>query len=92
MALNSAETLATTCPKKLPEGLTERLAILSYTLEAMARSLGALRPTFTTFYGLLDDKQKARLVAMGMSNDANGRQDVAGKRSGSKKIPFVSNG
>ena len=28
VALNGAETLATTCPKKLPEGLTERLAIL----------------------------------------------------------------
>ena len=85
VALNSAETLATTCPKKLPEGLTERLAILSHTLEAMARSLGALRPTFTTFYGLLDDEQKARLVAMGMSNDASGKQDVASKRSGSKQ-------
>ena len=51
----------------------------------MAGSLGALRPTFTTFYGLLDDEQKARLVAMGMSNDASGKQDVASKRSGSKQ-------
>jgi LTXXQ motif family protein len=85
VALNSAETLAITCPKKLPEGLTERLAILSHTLEAMAGSLEALRPTLTTFYGLLNDEQKARLVAMGMSNDASGKQDVASKRSGSKQ-------
>ena len=58
---------------------------MSHTLEAMAGSLAALRPTFTTFYGLLDDEQKARLVAMGMSNDASGKQDVASKRSGSKR-------
>jgi hypothetical protein len=85
VALNTAETLAATCPKRLPEGLNEQLAILSHTLEAMATSLGALRPTFTTSYGLLDDEQKARLVAMGMSNDASGKQDVASKRNGSKR-------
>jgi hypothetical protein len=84
LALDSAETLATTCPKKLPEGLAERLAILSHTLEAMAASLGVLRPTFTTFYGLLNDEQKARLVAMGISNNASGKEDVASKQNGSK--------
>ena len=84
VALDSAETLATTCPKKLPEGLAERFAILSRTLEAMAASLGVLRPTFTTFYGLLNDEQKARLVAMGISNNAGGKEDVASKQNGSK--------
>ena len=92
VALNGAKTLTTTCPKKLPEDLTERLAILSHTLEAMAGSLAALRPTFTTFYGLLDDEQKARLVAMGMSNDASGKQDVASKRSGSNEFPLSAMG
>ena len=58
VALDSAETLATTCPKKLPEGLPEKFAILSHTLEAMAASLGVLRPTLTTFYSLLNDEQK----------------------------------
>src|SRR6516164_2589214 len=84
VALDSAETLATTCPKKLPEGLAERFAILSHLLEAMAASLGVLRPTFTTFYGLLNDEQKARLVAMGISNNASGKEDVASKQNGSK--------
>jgi hypothetical protein len=84
-ALSGAETLATNCPKKLPEGLTERLAILSHTLEAMTASLGVLRPTFTTFYGLLNDEQKARLVAMAISNNASGKQDVATKQNGSKQ-------
>jgi hypothetical protein len=85
VALNSAETLATTCPKRLPESLTERVAILSHTLEAMAASLGVLRPTFTTFYGLLNDEQKAHLVAMGISNNASGKQDVAIKQNGSRQ-------
>jgi hypothetical protein len=83
VALDSAETLATTCPKKLPEGLTERLAILSHTLEAMAASLRVLRPTFTTFYRLLNDEQKARLVTMDISNNASGKRDVASKCVGS---------
>jgi hypothetical protein len=84
VALDSAETLATTCPKKLPEGLAEKFAILSHTLEAMAASLGVLRPTFTTFYGLLNDEQKARLVAMDISNNASGKEDIATKQNGSK--------
>ena len=84
VALDSAETLATTCPKKFPEGLADRFAILSHLLEAMAASLGVLRPTFTTFYGLLNDEQKARLVAMGISNNASGKEDVASKQNGSK--------
>src|SRR6478672_4045017 len=75
VALDSAETLATTCPKKLPESLAERLAKLSHTLEAMAASLGVLRPTFTTFYGLLNDEQKARLVAMSYLTMQAGSKD-----------------
>jgi hypothetical protein len=85
VAHDSAETLAAACPKKLPEDLTEGLAISSHTLEAMAASLGVLRPTFTTFYGLLNDEQKARLVAMTMSNNANGKEDVASKQTDSKQ-------
>jgi hypothetical protein len=68
---------------------------VSHTLEVMAASLAALRPTFATFYGLLDDEQKARLVAMTMSNNPEaqpaqirrpiGKQDIAHKRSDSKQ-------
>jgi len=92
-ALDTAETLGATCPKALPKGINEQLAILSHTLEAMATSLRALRPTFATFYGLLDDEQKARLVAMGVSNNSRARSEQDGratgrnidKRSGSKQ-------
>ncbi len=41
----------------------------------MAASLATLRPTFATFYGLLSDEQKARLVAKTASGDAQLRSD-----------------
>jgi hypothetical protein len=45
-------------------------------------NLPSRRPT--TFYGLLNDEQKARLVAMGISNNASGKEDVASKQNGPK--------
>jgi hypothetical protein len=50
-----------------------------------SRARGPNCPTFTTFYGLLNDEQKARLVAMGISNNASGKQDVATKQNSSKQ-------
>ena len=59
----------------------------------MAASLAALRPAFVTFYDLLNDEQKARLVAKTISTDAQPRsaeksrsnqsQDVANRHSNS---------
>ena len=46
VALDSAETLATTCPKKLPESLAERLAILSHTLEGNGGFPRGIAPDF----------------------------------------------
>ena len=86
VALDTAETLGATCPKALPKGLNGQLAILSHTLEAMATSLRALRPTFATFYGLLDDEQKARLVAMGVSNNSRARSEQDGRATGRQNI------
>ena len=41
----------------------------------MAATLAALRPAFATFYDLLNDEQKARLVAKTVSTDAQPRSD-----------------
>src|SRR6516225_5383003 len=65
--------------------LRNRVGDFGSAIERMIRSLGVLRPTFTTFYGLLGDEQKARLVAMGISNNASGKQDVAIKQNGSRQ-------
>jgi len=63
-ALDASESLAAACPKKASASIHERLEALGRALDAMATSLAPLRPTFAAFYGLLDDEQKARLVAM----------------------------
>jgi hypothetical protein len=91
-ALNASEALVAACPKNVSASVRERLDILSRTLDAMAASLATLRPTFATFYGLLGDEQKARLVAMMLSKDteppsedkSRSRQDVARRLGGSR--------
>ena len=92
-ALNGSESLAAACPKNVSGSVHERLDTLSRSLGAMAASLAALRPAFVTFYDLLNDEQKARLVAKTISTDAQPRsaeksrsnqsQDVANRHSDS---------
>jgi LTXXQ motif family protein len=60
---------------------------LSRTLDAMAASLAALRPAFARFYGLLNDEQKARLVAMTSSGDAQTQSEDASR---SRQSPDVT--
>jgi hypothetical protein len=89
VALDSAETLATTCPsfRKALRGL----AILSHTLEAMAASLGVLRPTFTTFYGCSMTSKKHVLWRWPyLTMQAARRMSLANRTA--QKIPFVSIG
>jgi hypothetical protein len=64
VALDASETLAAACPKNPSASLHERLETLGRTLDAMATSLTTLWPAFATFYGLLDDEQKARIITM----------------------------
>jgi hypothetical protein len=91
-ALNESESLATACPKNVSGSVHERLDTLSRTLGTMAASLATLRPTLATFYGLLSDEQKARLVAKTASTDtqpsdekprSHQSQDVANRHGGS---------
>jgi len=61
----AAETIAAACPNDFPGKSTERLALMEKRLEAMLQAVKTVRPAFDTFYGLLDDDQKARLDAAG---------------------------
>ena len=91
VALDDSEWLAAACPKNVSVSIHERLESLSRALDAMGASLATLRPAFATFYGLLNDEQKARLVAMTSPRDAQAQseeashspqsQDVAQRRS-----------
>lgn len=95
VALEASKALAAVCPRNGLASIHERLETLSRTLEAMADSLAQLRPAFATFYALLDDEQKARLVAMPPAKDARTQpeeasrsrqtQDVAQRRASSDR-------
>jgi len=67
---DAADKLASACPKQLPSELGARLEMVSQLTNAMITALAPVRPTLETFYRLLDDEQKARLVAMSFSRDA----------------------
>jgi hypothetical protein len=86
VTLQASEALASACPKDLPGNVPERLEVLSHALEAMAASLATLRPTFATFYGLLSDEQKARLVAKTASTDAQPRSDEKSRSHPSQEV------
>ena len=75
VAIDTSESLAAACPKDASASIHERLGTLSRTLDAMAASLASLRPAFAKFYGLLSDEQKARLVAMTSSKDAQAQSE-----------------
>jgi hypothetical protein len=78
-ALEASQSLAAVCPRNSSASIQERLKTLGQTLEAMADSLAQLRPAFATFYALLDDEQKARLVAMPPSKDARTQPEEAAR-------------
>jgi len=78
-AVDASESLAAACPKNASTSIHERLKSLSRTLESMAASLATLRSPFATFYGSLNDEQKARLVAMTVPKDAPAQSDDASR-------------
>jgi hypothetical protein len=52
----------------------------------MGASLATLRPAFATFYGLLNDEQKARLVAMTSPRDAQAQSEEASNSPQSQDV------
>ena len=86
VALDAAASLAAACPKNASASIHERLETLSRALDAMAASLATLRPAFATFYGLLNDEQKARLVAMTSRRDAQTQSEEASHSRQSQEV------
>jgi hypothetical protein len=83
VALEASKSLAAVCPRIGSASIHERLETLGRTFEAMADSLEQLRPAFARFYTLLDDEQKARLVAMPPSKDARTQSEEGSRSRGS---------
>ena len=66
-AADAANKLNATCPKNVPAALTDRLDTMRASLDAIKAALVPLRPGFVDAYAALSDEQKARLVALTMS-------------------------
>jgi hypothetical protein len=79
-ANGAAKTLDAKCPKRIPRELTAKIDVLDDALGLIADSLVGLRPAFETFYGLLEDEQKGRLLTMNLSGSQPSRPDRAAAR------------
>jgi len=65
----AVEPLDADCPKEIGNQLSEKIAALEHALQLMAGSLESLRFALADFYRLLDDEQKAQLLALSLSNN-----------------------
>jgi hypothetical protein len=76
-ATEAADKLNAACPKDVPATLTERLDTMRASLDAIKAALVPLRPAFVDAYAALNDEQKARLVALTMSQQVTPAQQGA---------------
>jgi hypothetical protein len=67
-AAAAAKALEAACPSRSPAELTAKIDALDATLSLLVDSLIGLRPALATFFDLLDDEQKARLVIINLSS------------------------
>ncbi len=86
-ANDAAVTLSAACPKDTPAELVQRLDQLCRALDAIAASLATLRPALATFYDMLDDEQKARLVAMDFSRKSPPKSDRGERETAHERAP-----
>jgi len=63
-SVKAAEVIRAACPTALPLTAPARLAAMEQRIEAMKSAIGIIQPAMEKFYGLLNDEQKAKLVAM----------------------------
>ncbi|MBN9601757.1 MAG: Spy/CpxP family protein refolding chaperone [Afipia felis] len=63
-SVKAAETIRAACPTTLPLTAPARLAAMEQRIEAMKSAIGIIQPPMEKFYGLLNDDQKAKLIAI----------------------------
>jgi hypothetical protein len=69
-AADAADKLKATCPKEVPAPLPDRLATMRASLDATTAALSPLRPGFVAASATLNDRQRARLVALSIRKAA----------------------
>jgi hypothetical protein len=72
-SVKAAQTIRAACPTTLPLTAPARLAAMERRIEAMKSAIGIIQPAMEKFYGLLNDDQKARLVAMSPREKQGGK-------------------
>src|SRR5262245_1442948 len=74
-AKKATERLAADCPQDVPAALSARLEAVEQGIDAALAAFDAVEPALATFYGALDDEQKARLYRdMAAPAAANARE------------------
>jgi len=63
-SVKAAETIRAACPTTLPLTAPARLAAMEQRIEAMKSAIGIIQPPMEKFYSLLNDDQKAKLIAI----------------------------
>src|SRR5260370_855640 len=80
-AKQAAERLAADCPQDVPAALSARLEAVEQGIDTALKAFDTVQPALQTFYGALDDEQKARLYrdmaapAAGNAPQATSRRD-----------------
>jgi LTXXQ motif family protein len=74
-SVSAAQMIRASCPTQAASSGSARLAAMQERLQAMIKAVSAMQPPLETFYGLLDDVQKARLNAL-----AEDRRKIPGTR------------
>ena len=79
-AKTAAERLAADCPQDVPAAPAARLEAVEQGIDAALAAFDAVEPALATFYGTLDDEQKARLYRDMAAPAAPAARETAGRR------------
>jgi len=76
-SVKAAQTIRAACPATLPLTAPARLAAMEQRIEAMKSAIGIIQPAMEKFYGLLNDDQKAKLIAMSPREKQSGKETAS---------------
>jgi hypothetical protein len=83
-SVKAAQGIRAACPTQIALTSPARLAAMQARIEAMISAVGTVEPPLQTFYGLLDDDQKARLNALGQDQRKDQHQAEAARAKNAK--------
>jgi LTXXQ motif family protein len=81
-SVKAAQAIKAACPARIAPSAPARLADMQTRIEAMISAVEILQPPLQRFHNLLSDEQKARLNAMGQSQN-QAQPDAAQAKGGS---------